>query len=76
MENVNKQDRRQITGDIAHNAEGDVIAVHLIFDLRYRGVKGFRWASAASGAGDTGLGPAGVRRGGAAVAPRRVEREG
>lgn len=32
MESLLGQDRRQITGDVAHNAEGTVIAVHAIFD--------------------------------------------
>lgn len=32
VESLLAQDRRQITGDIAHNAVGEVIAVHCIFD--------------------------------------------
>jgi hypothetical protein len=30
--NLLKEDKRQITGDFAHNANGRIIAVHLIFD--------------------------------------------
>lgn len=32
VENYMKEDTRQLMGDMAHNAEGDLIAVHTIFD--------------------------------------------